>query len=56
MTKVNCWGDSESYDYASLTDSLYKYLKIKTLPVCMKRFRVKKSLIVSKGLKTRSRE
>ena len=44
MTKVNCWGDSESYDYASLTDSLYKYLKIKTLPVCMKRFRSEEEL------------
>lgn len=36
---INCWGDSNDYDYQSIVDDLNKFLKIKTLPIGMKRFK-----------------
>ncbi len=36
---VNCWGDDTEYDYAALVADLNQYLRLKTLPVGMKRFR-----------------
>ncbi len=35
----NCWGDTEEYDYQAIIDDLNRYLKIKALPIGMKRFR-----------------
>ncbi|MEC9247774.1 MAG: DUF169 domain-containing protein [Pseudomonadota bacterium] len=39
MVIPNCWEDGEKYDFESLTESLYKFLKIKSLPIGMKRFK-----------------
>lgn len=36
---ANCWGDSAEYDYESIINDLNQYLKIKTLPIGMKRFK-----------------
>ncbi|MEM7468002.1 MAG: DUF169 domain-containing protein [Pseudomonadota bacterium] len=38
MAQVNCWGDDSDYDYQSIVDGLNRYLRLKTLPVGMKRF------------------
>ena len=38
MASANCWGDETDYDYAALTDSLNRYLRLKTMPIGMKRF------------------
>ncbi|MSR15903.1 MAG: hypothetical protein EXR86_15400 [Gammaproteobacteria bacterium] len=35
----NCWGDTEHYDYEALVNALNQYLRLKALPVGMKRFR-----------------
>lgn len=35
----NGWGDAEIYDYTQLVADLNQYLRLKTLPVGMKRFR-----------------
>jgi len=35
----NCWGDDNQYDYHAIVDGLNKFLKIKTLPIGMKRYR-----------------
>ena len=35
---ANCWGDSVIRDYASLVQGLVNYLKIKTIPIGMKRY------------------
>lgn len=37
--KENCWGDVEDYDFPYLVESLNRYLKIKTMPIGMKRYR-----------------
>ena len=34
----NCWGDEQTYDYAAIVSALNQYLRLKTLPVGMKRF------------------
>lgn len=39
MASANCWGDETAYDFAALTEGLNRYLKLKTMPVGMKRFR-----------------
>lgn len=39
MTLANCWGDETEYDYAGLVDGLNRYLKLKAMPIGMKRFR-----------------
>ncbi|SLN69329.1 DUF169 domain-containing protein [Oceanibacterium hippocampi] len=39
MTTANCWDDANEYDYAALVDDFNRYLKLKTLPIGMKRFR-----------------
>lgn len=36
---ANCWGDTAQYDYAGLVAGLYRYLRLKTMPIGMKRFR-----------------
>lgn len=35
----NCWGDDSSYDFPSLVDALNRLLRLKTVPVGLKRFR-----------------
>ena len=35
----NCWGDTREYDYQKIMDDLNQYLKLKTLPIGMKRFK-----------------
>lgn len=39
MGVENCWGDKRDYDYQAIVDDLVKYLRLKALPVGMKRFR-----------------
>lgn len=39
MAAKNCWGDDTEYDYAGLVDGLNRYLKLKAMPIGMKRFR-----------------
>ena len=39
MTAKNCWEDSTEYDFAALVDALNRYLRLRTNPVGMKRFR-----------------
>lgn len=34
----NCWGDSADYNYQAIVDGLNHFLKIKTLPIGMKRY------------------
>ncbi len=35
----NCWGDAEHYDFNAIVDALNRYLRLKTVPVGLKRFR-----------------
>ncbi len=37
--QINCWNDEVEYDYPSLVDGLNRYLRLKTVPIGMKRFR-----------------
>ena len=37
--RINCWDDDTEYDYATLVDGLNQYLRLKTVPIGMKRFR-----------------
>lgn len=39
MTTVNCWDDDSKYDYNALVDDLNRYLRLRTTPVGMKRYR-----------------
>jgi uncharacterized protein (DUF169 family) len=39
MMSPNCWGDDNVYDYGALVDQLNRYLRLRTIPVGMKRFR-----------------
>jgi len=39
MSAMNCWGDNEIRDYGGLVDALVRYLKIKTIPIGMKRYK-----------------
>ena len=36
---ANCWSDETEYDYAAIVDGLNRYLRLKTLPIGMKRFK-----------------
>jgi uncharacterized protein (DUF169 family) len=38
MITSNCWNDTADYDYPGIVEALYRFLKLKTLPVGMKRF------------------
>ncbi|MDJ0653205.1 MAG: DUF169 domain-containing protein [Xanthomonadales bacterium] len=38
MTDSNCWGDDTPYNYPELVEDLNRLLKLKTLPIGMKRF------------------
>jgi uncharacterized protein (DUF169 family) len=44
MTIKNCWDDGDEYDYGSLVDSLNQYLRLRTTPVGMKRFKSESEL------------
>ncbi len=39
MTAANCWDDQNDYDYQALCEGLNRYLKLKAMPIGMKRFR-----------------
>lgn len=39
MVAPNCWNDAEAYDYDGICAALNRFLKLKTMPVGMKRFR-----------------
>ena len=39
MPTPNCWNDAEHYDFDGITAALNRYLKLKTMPVGMKRVR-----------------
>ena len=39
MANRNCWDDETDYDFAGLVASLNQYLRLRTNPVGMKRFR-----------------
>ncbi len=36
---TNCWGDEAEYDFKNITASLNQYLRLRTNPVAMKRFK-----------------
>ena len=38
-THANCWNDDNHYNYQAIVDDLVKYLRLKALPVGMKRFK-----------------
>ena len=50
-THANCWSDSTIYDYPALVQGLQTYLKIKTLPIGMKRFRTREDTEGFRGLR-----
>ncbi len=35
---ANCWGDETAYDFKAIVDDLNQFLKLKTIPIGMKRF------------------
>jgi uncharacterized protein (DUF169 family) len=35
----NCWNDATTYDFPALVESLNRYLRLKAMPVALKRFR-----------------
>ena len=37
--QANCWNDATDYDYPALVEGLNRYLRLKTMPVGMKRYR-----------------
>ena len=39
MITTNCWEDTAQYDFAGLVGALNQYLRLRTTPVGMKRFR-----------------
>ena len=39
MTTANCWGDANEYDYKGIVDGLNRYLRLKTFPIGMRRYR-----------------
>ena len=51
MVASNCWGDSAEYDFTGITESLYKYLRIKSLPIGMKRFKTAAELDTIKKIR-----
>lgn len=38
MADSNCWGDTQDYDFTAICDGLNRFLKLKTMPIGMKRF------------------
>jgi uncharacterized protein (DUF169 family) len=38
MANANCWDDDNDYDYNAISDGLYRYLRLKAMPIGMKRF------------------
>ena len=42
---ANCWNDTTAYDYGAIVDALVRYLRIRTLPVGMKRFRTEAEML-----------
>ena len=44
MIVPNCWGDEEKYNFEGLVESLYKFLRLKSLPIGMKRFKSEEEL------------
>jgi uncharacterized protein (DUF169 family) len=43
-TTANSWGDEKDYDYVALVDALNKFLRLRTTPVGMRRFRKESDL------------
>ena len=39
MANTNCWNDDTDYDFNALVDGLNRYLRLKAMPIGMKRFR-----------------
>ena len=39
MTAPNCWNDATEYPYEEINDALNRYLRLKAMPIGMKRFR-----------------
>ncbi|MGB1881191.1 MAG: DUF169 domain-containing protein [Gammaproteobacteria bacterium] len=39
MTVANCWDDATEYDFEAISDGLNRYLRLKAMPIGMKRFR-----------------
>ncbi len=39
ITHANCWNDENNYNFQAIVDDLVKYLRLKALPVGMKRFK-----------------
>ena len=35
----NCWNDAREYDYVDIVDTLNRYLRLKTIPIGMKRYK-----------------
>jgi hypothetical protein len=35
----NCWEDTNEYDYAAIVAGLERYLRLRTIPIGMKRYR-----------------
>ena len=38
MNQINCWQDETEYDFHQIVNALNEYLKLKTMPIGMKRF------------------
>lgn len=45
IRQANCWGDTASYDYGALVAGLERYLRLRTIPVGMKRFRTEADMM-----------
>lgn len=39
MSRANCWDDETEYDFQGIVEGLNRYLKLKAMPIGMKRFR-----------------
>ena len=39
MTTANCWDDANEYNYGEIVDALNRYLRLKTFPIGMRRYR-----------------
>ncbi|NKC15658.1 MAG: hypothetical protein GKR94_26715 [Gammaproteobacteria bacterium] len=40
----NCWNDATEYDFPALVEALNRYLRLKTIPIGMKRFRTREEM------------
>lgn len=45
LLHANCWNDTAVYDFGEIVDALFRYLRIRTLPVAMKRFRTQEEML-----------